>query len=216
MKKNRFNGQFFTFGNRKLPNNTAIFNLEPSTFCSSRKLGYCQLDNMPSDLLDRKYYSGLCYALKAERLYPGILAYRVRQSVFFENCTSTSFVNQLISDAGTNIDYIKYLRLNESGDIGNVNNFFKLIDISNKLYRYGIVTYLYTARKDIYNIVKKYDFRNLVVNGSGFMADNQFQIISANKLKEIKQKNTLVCKGNCRLCHLCTIKTNRIIYNIIH
>ena len=173
----------FSFGNIKLPKTTMIFNITPANLCPSEAKGLCQLSN-----------SGQCYAKKAERIYPQVLPYRMRQHIFWKNCTPESFVAQLIKDKGRR--NIKHLRLNEAGDFRHQQDLNKAIKIAALLKAEGITTYCYTARKDL-DFKKRND---LIVNGSGFMIDNNFIVVPRGK--------KATCVSNCNICHRC-MKANK-------
>lgn len=95
--------KLFSFGNRKLPKHTAIFNMSPAKQCEADKLGMCQLVN-----------SKRCYAMKAERMWPKVLPFRKRQKRYWKDCTPENFVKRLLKERGRK--KIKYLRFNEAGD----------------------------------------------------------------------------------------------------
>ena len=63
--------------------------------------------------------------------------------------------------------------------------------------------YGYTARSDL-------DFsgfpKNTVVNGSGFMLDNNFSIVN-----EFTAATRFHCPGDCRICNLCKENSHKLI-----
>lgn len=168
----------FSFGNTKLPKTTMIFNITPASLCPSEAKGLCQLEQ-----------SGKCYAKKAERIYPQVLPYRMRQYKFWKTCTAESFVAQLIKDKGRR--NVTHLRLNEAGDFRHQRDLNKAMKIADLLKTEGITMYCYTARKDL-NFTKR---NNLIVNGSGFMVDNNFTVVSRGK--------KATCISDCNICNKC-------------
>ncbi len=189
----------FSFGNTKLPKTTAIFNITPARDCPSQKLGLCQLKDAKK-----------CYALKAERMYKQVIPFRERQKLFWENCTIDEFVNELNKCKKK----VTHLRLNESGDFRNQDDVEKANKIAEKLRVIGIVTYCYTARKDL-------DFSKattLVVNGSGFMVDNNFSVgyTEDELLEYVGTSKMFVCVQNCSICRICTKKGNKFIKIRLH
>ena len=186
--------KMFSFGNRKLPRHTAIFNMTPAETCPADKLGMCQLAN-----------SFTCYAKKAERMYKGVLPYRKRQQRYWHDVTAENFVKRLLKEKKGR--KIKYLRLNESGDFKSQECVDKAIRIAKLLEEYGITCYMYTARKDL-------DYSNrgpLVINGSNFMVDNCF--------KTVYTKGPLpspYCIADCRKCSMCTKKLSKTILAAHH
>ena len=66
------NGFYYTIGNKKIGNDTLIFNMGSATDCPSKKLGLCR-------------HCDKCYALKAERQYPQVRPFRDRQADYWLN-----------------------------------------------------------------------------------------------------------------------------------
>jgi hypothetical protein len=193
--------RLFSFGNTKLPKNIAIFNMSPASLCISNQLGLCQLNNPKK-----------CYALKAERMYKQVLPYRMRQMEFWKKSTPDEFVAVLLKESGKR--GIKFLRFNEAGDFADQADISKANEIAIRLAVTNIGTYCYTARKDL-------DFSNatgLVVNGSGFIVDNNFMVgyNNAELDKCIGPKNSFVCVQDCSICHLCTKKRKNVIMVRLH
>lgn len=178
------------FGNHKLPNTTAIFNLGSAVNCPSRKLGLCK-------------HHKICYALKAERQYPAVLPYRLRQAEYWLNITAEQFTTDFLDAIKNKKIKITALRINEAGDFYSQECVDKLIKISDILNREGIKVYCYTARRDL-------DFSNpntLHVMGSGFKVSGTFNVIKS--IKEHDPKNKLCC-GDCKICDLCQHYTGTI------
>lgn len=178
----------FSFGNRKLPKHMAIFNISSATDCESNKKGLCQLIN-----------TNKCYALKAEKMYKQVIPYRNRQNKFWKKCTAEEFVEIFLKTKKNK--NIKYLRINEAGDFITQKCVDKADKIAKLLSKYNIKVCCYTARKDL-NFSKKV---HLVVNGSGFMVDNEFRITyDKNNLNADRKNKIAVCIGDCNKCTLCT------------
>ena len=91
---------------------------------------------------------------------------------------------------------LKYLRWNESGDMKSLNHFLFIDRVSEILHRHiGTVSVVYTKRKDLWEEFK--DIRRskaLIVNGSGFMADNNFDAVT-----EFSDEGNH-CPSNCAKC----------------
>jgi hypothetical protein len=178
--------QLFSFGNLKQEGTTAIFNFCSSQECPSEKLGLCQ-------------HPARCYAKKAERLFPSVIKHRNFQSKFWQMCTPELFVYEL-----RKFDFNK-LRFSESGDFAIQSDVEKASLIAILL---DVPVWTYTARRDL-------DFSNLpenfTVNGSGFMLDNQFNVVT-----DPTAHPGLICKNNCRICNYCHTKAGQIINVKIH
>ena len=168
-------------GNKKIGNDTIIFNMCAATDCPSRKLGLCQLKN-PDD----------CYALQPERQYPRVLAYRRRQSVCWY---MTGFSYEL--SITSSLHNIKFVRYNESGDFETQHDVEKLKDLA-KFYSW-LQFYGYTARKDL-------SFKNLPTNlsicGSGWRRGNMNNYLVVDKY-DPDYKGGYKCNKDCRACDLC-------------
>lgn len=181
----------FSLGNLKIPATTAIFNLGPATDCPSKKLGFCQLANTTR-----------CYALKAERLYPQVIPYRKRQHKYWIESSAKEFTLNLLQLK--KYKKITHLRFNEACDFFEQSCVDKAEKIAVELLNYDIITYCYTARKDL-NFSK---CTALTVNGSGFMVHNNFLVSS--------KKGVYNCKMNCRNCSLCIKQYGITIHVTIH
>ena len=185
-----------SFGNSKVGNDTAIFNMNPAFSCPSEKLNLCE-------------HAKYCYAKKAERIYPQTLPYRERQETYWDSIDVKTFVEEFTTAIKKKKTTIKYLRFSESGDFKSQADVDKLSAIAEEL-KDIVVVYTYTARKDLdYTNISE----NLVVNGSGFMVSNNFYII--NK-KGDETAKSLVCNGSCIECRLCKMAKGRNIAVIKH
>lgn len=189
-----------SFGNRKLPKTTAIFNMTSATDCPSRDLGLCQLD-CPSK----------CYALKAEKQYrKTVLPYRNRQADIWRNCTANQWVMSYTIARGRK--KVSAIRFNESGDLTSKKCLAKLVKIAKLLP--GLPIYFYSARKDIFTDKALSTLPdNITVNGSGYMAHNEFRVVSADTLKAYAGPK---CCGDCTKCKLCETRQNKTIYAEMH
>lgn len=192
-------GNIYKVGNKKLGNDTIIFNMHPATNCISKKLGLCQLKN-PNH----------CYAWMDEKQYKKVLAYRQRQHKVWKGDNIEKIVKDFIHIKQVR-PRIKYIRFNESGDITNLTDIQDLNYIAKQLKPYGITVYTYTSRYDMFkhNNITLVD--NLVINGSGFMVHNEFRVVDKSIL-ERDITNGLICRGACIDCVYCKTKLNKIIY----
>jgi len=183
-------------GNHKVGRDTLILNITSARDCVSAKLGLCQLCD-----------SSKCYALKAERMYPSVLPYRQAQTEQWDSLSAQQLAAGLLAKArAKRSNPIKYVRLQESGDFRTQADVDKAEAMARLLNAEGITTYTYTARRDL-------DFSQcvaLVVNGSGFMASNEFKAVASYSPKAIK------CKGACLNCQLCKVSRNLTIEVEMH
>lgn len=144
----------YTRGNLKLGTDTLILNMGSGTSCPSKRLGLCEITNAGKK----------CYALKAERLYPGCLPFREAQKQQWENKSAKQIADQLLAVAHrARNKNIRFFRFSEAGDFEGRKDVVKMDKVAGILKKEGITTYGYAARKDL-NLTHK----NMVVNCSGF------------------------------------------------
>ena len=74
---------FLSFGNSKVGNDTAIFNMNAAFDCPSEKMGFCE-------------HAKKCYAKKAERIYPQSLPCRRKQEIYWDSIDSDAFVSEFL------------------------------------------------------------------------------------------------------------------------
>lgn len=192
-----------TFGNLKLPKTTMIMNITSATDCVSRKLGMCQLDKCGIG-------SNKCYALKAEKFRPNTLRHRRKQQEWWDQ------------DPGDMVESFGHLRskmrrkitavrVGESGDLRDKLDFYRVRDLAT--VNPDLTWYLYTARRDL--IEGAQVPKNLVINGSGWMADNAFVAVPKGSPRPVHKegiKKIAWCAGDCRKCNLCLKKGGVTIY----
>jgi hypothetical protein len=185
-------------GNMKLPNTTAIFNMETATSCSSKKLGICKASIQGAN----------CYALKAEKLYINVLPFRMRQAKLWKSITAEDFAFQFLMSNATKAKPFKMLRFNESGDFTNQASVDKAEKIARILKRSGIKTYCYTSRSDL----SFKNVRDLIITGSNFKKDgikNIFKIVK--DVKKDRPSGYGVCPMNCRICSRCSNSNTKTV-----
>ena len=181
----------YSRGNKKLSKDTLIINLSPSSLCVSSNMGLCEM-------------CGVCYALSSERRYVNTLIYRLYQLIRFEEMSVEEICNQWMRLKGVN-----FLRVNESGDIFNMDDVKKLLKISQILFeRMGVITYLYTHRRDMWDEIKSHQTPYFKVNRSG-VDYNPSPSISSN------HKN-LWCDGECNYCIWCKLELLTPVTSLYH
>lgn len=206
----------FKLGNKKIGTDTLIFNMGSATNCASKLAGLCDID---------------CYAMKAERQYKAVLPYRTRQEKAWLNNDSFEIAEQITSFLAKKRNVVKYVRVNEAGDLHSEKCLYKLIELANMLPE--LKFYTYTHRSDIItdNTAKELP-KNLVINTSDFKRKglNQFKAVKVSfkvkshqkQAKEIRKdiqetfNTNIVCMGDCSTCNLCKINHKKDIYVPIH
>ena len=207
MKKGNFE---YSIGNKKIGKNTLIFNMGSATHCPSKKAGLCSIN---------------CYAMKSERLYHETLSYRDRQEQYWLENDAFQIaedISQVVSSKNSNKRVktkLKYVRLNESGDLHSAECLTKLIRIAEMIP--SVIFYTYTHRKDLIksNTWKRLP-KNLVINTSNFKRKNLNEFYADLEVKlprkkgennyllvrsELKAKHGKACIGDCSKCTLCKI-----------
>ena len=188
------------FGNHKLGDDTAVFNMSTAKECPSKKLGLCPLYNGTTKI---KYKNGnglMCYAEKAEQLYPThVPAYRRAQQAYWQDTPAERILQDIAKRVESRWKPTRYFRYNESGDFHDQSDIGKLSYIAEGLGTLNITTYGYSARSDL-------DFSNakFLVKGSGNTKGNNgaCTVVETN---ERPPEGYLVCPGDCRKCNLCKI-----------
>ena len=181
------------FGNHKLGDDTAIFNMGAAIDCPSRHLGLCRTINQGVK----------CYAEKAEIQYKDpVINARRSQELEWKSKTGPELLEQFsrrVSSSSRRTS-TRYLRFNESGDFYEQSDIAKLSYISDGLREQEITTYGYTARSDL-----DFSRASFLCKGSGF--SNEF----LNGRTEVILKGQPVpegyieCPGSCKRCNLCKI-----------
>ena len=190
-----------SFGNKKLPKDTAIFNMGSGIDCPSKKLGLCKVINAGVN----------CYAISAERMYPSVLPYRRRQEVYWKSVTAEQFVEDFMTRIARKRTQIKRLRVNESGDLWDQESYNKIVKIANILWeKHHIRTYMYTAREDLN--LKNHGALN--VQGSGFKVVNNYKAIA--DIPFPLRADERECKCDCKVCNLCVVAKDKTIYVPFH
>ena len=176
------------FGNNKLSKRIAITNITSATNCPSDHLGLCPIAHE-------------CYAKRPENFRPAVLPSREEATVLWDGVTAEEFVESLLGlstfkvGARKGTSKIDYLRFSEAGDIRTLDDLMKMERIAELLKEYGVDTYTYTHRTDLYAQWYQGDFElnNLVVNGSGFMWHNEFRVVT----DETRDPALFLCPGKC-------------------
>lgn len=189
----------FTQGNLKLPPTTYIINLGTAGLCPGRALGTCRC-------------CSICYAKNAEtRHKTGVINTRLLQTLRWRKLSAEQIAKQLldVSDRASK-NKMKYLRINESGDVFDQSDIKKMSDIADILAKHGVGTYTYSSRYDLDWSGKS---KNLIVNSSSseWLCDNQFIAVD-----DFTDDMEYRCSGECDECDYCKEAEGRTIYVKVH
>lgn len=196
----------FICGNAKLPKTTMIINLGTWFNCPGRKEGFCELCEK-------------CYDKSPEVRFKERIKDRLEHEIFFRAHTAEELIRIIL----VNIDFwnnhhrtkIKNIRWSEVGDLRNQEDLDKVIDISNEIFRRrNIKSYIYTHNQSLDFWSKERP--GLVINGSGFMVDNEYRVVEKGKreeeyntLEDISNKRDCIC--DCTKCGYCLEKNGFIL-----
>lgn len=142
-------GDYISFGNAKLDDSIAIFNMGPAHDCPNLGTDYCQVAEDE------------CYAVKTEQRYPNVTAYRRRQEFLWGALDARTFAKAFKMVCDRKQHDVEVLRINESGDIRHSGDVTRLRRIADML---SIPVYLYTAS----SFVDFTDVEEFTVNASNF------------------------------------------------
>jgi hypothetical protein len=186
------------WGNRKIGQDTLIFNMSSATDCPSLKLGLC---NISTNNIAK------CYALKAEKLYgQKIIDYRRSQAAEWKSKTGDTLLADFIRKIRGRKTETRFLRYNEAGDFNDQSDIEKLSYISRGLREIEVITYGYTARSDL-------DFtgKNFLCKGSGFINPVLNGSTIVIQKDQPVPEDYIECPGtknSCANCNLCKCNFN--------
>lgn len=179
---------YITFGNKKLPKTTAIYNIGCWFLCPGRLNGFCEL-------------SEVCYG-KCREVMGSVINSRLNNYYYWKNNnaeTIAEFICYSIKLETLKGNEVNLLRFNEVGEIENQEDLEKMIKISNIVYwKTGIKSYTYTHNRNLNFDINR---PNLTICGSGFMIDNRFTVVKPEDYREyVDTHNCVECPQKCELC----------------
>lgn len=186
-----------TFGNKKVPKTTAIMNTTSWFLCPGRLQGFCELHEV-------------CYD-KCREVMGSVNKSRLNHDLWWRsNDADTISQFCIYSIKAESLKHpetpINLVRFQEVGDFRNQEDLIKMRDVSNNIYdALGINSYTYSHNRNLdYSI----DRPHLTINGSGFMIDNQFTVVSPSEYKRyVESHNCFQCPQKCEMCNsICSQK----------
>lgn len=179
-------------GNSKpIPPFVWISSMTSGEDCPSRKLDLCPIHEDCYVLAYERNPFMREQTLRARAVDEKAIDYLVEKGM------SEWFANELlVRNRRSRNHKLKFFRWNESGDLKSLEHFLFVDDVSNILWNsIGAVTVIYTKRKDLWEDFKKVrKSKGLIVNGSGFLADNNFDAVDEFS------KGKKHCISNCVKC----------------
>ena len=195
---------YITYGNKKLPKTTAIYNIGCWFLCPGRLEGYCELQEV-------------CYA-KCREVMGSVINSRLNNYYYWKNNNAETIAEFICYSIKLEIlkgNKVNLLRFNEVGELENQEDLEKMIKISNIVYwKTGIKSYVYTHNRNL-----NYDINrpNLTICGSGFMIDNCFTVVKPEDYREyVDTHNCVECPQNCGDCgSICSKKLGVEIVEVL-
>lgn len=194
--------QRISFGNYKIPETTAITNMNSWFNCPGRTEDFCDICQ-------------ICYDKFREVMSWKVCSSRLNNEIWFRTHDvgdiTYSIAGKILTYNRRNLKNNKRITLhrwNEVGELRNQKDLNKVNNISNLLYMVtGVKSYIYTHNK---NLNFDIDRPHLTINGSNFMVDNEFKCIKPELYDEyVKTHDCYECLGDCELCNtICSEKNN--------
>jgi len=178
-------------GNKKLPSSTAIFNLPAGRTCPN------------STAQCRKF----CYARKAERIYPAVLPFRMRNWDLTKQETFVALVSSELSRARK----ITTVRVHESGDFYSKDYFDKWVLIAKA--NPDLIFYAYTKVVTLGTIARPANLI-LILSDDKELQQKEWDhfdgVATVTPKNQIPNKNFFLCPGSCKTCDYCyTLKVGK-------
>lgn len=191
-----------SFGNAKLPKTTMIVNLGTWFNCPGRKEGFCEICKV-------------CYDKHPEVMYKDRTIGRLEQEIYWRACSAEEFAKALINQIeirnnSTRLYKVRQIRWSEVGELRNQEDLEKLIKVTNIIGELtGLQSYIYTHNKSL-NFPSKEERPFLTINGSNFMIDNEYRVVSKNTRHLIEEPH-FDCDCDCTVCNACAHANKLII-----
>lgn len=132
---------YITYGNTKIHDNTAIFNMNSATDCPNADTD----ENNQSDTGSCQVPFESCYAHKAEYIYDDVLPYRRRQEYLWDSLSAEEWAGAFKEIVSRKRNPVDYIRFSEAGDFRHEGDIRKVDRIAQYLATDGIDVYTYSA-----------------------------------------------------------------------
>lgn len=200
-------GDYLSFGNTKISDSVAIFNMNSATDCPNAETENCQV---PYEQ---------CYAHKAEKMYKQTLPYRRRQEYLWDCLDADTFAEAFLMVIGRKRKRVDTIRLSEAGDFRHNGDIYKAERIAELVEPEGISVYTYSASNYL-----DWDFaETLTVNQSNNFSEYGDRLYTAVPTAEDIPEDAVQCiyeksDGNikCGDCRMCIDKKAPDVYITLH
>lgn len=193
---------YLSFGNTKLGDNIAIFNIGAANDCVNLGTERCQVT------------ADTCYAKKAEDQYGStVLPYRRRQEFLWDCMPPELFAEAFFCLVARKRKKVDTLRFNESGDFRVPGDVVRANRVAEILENFGITVYTYTAS----SFLDWSEAEHITVNASNpdvNAADQNYKVVES---EADVPENGFICPGECGPCRACMHPGGEgDIYEILH
>lgn len=186
-------GDHITYGNKKIADNVAIYNMNAAHDCPNLGTEFCQVD------------ADECYAVRSENNFPGPLPYRRKQEIIWDHLDAVTWAEAFRRHYQRKRTDIDVLRLNESGDFRYRQDLFKADEIARRIadlvdvYTYSASSWLDWDEVEYFVVNQS--------NGSWDYGARRFEVVDS--VDEIPdgglrcphdQSGGQIHCGECRLC----------------
>jgi hypothetical protein len=187
-------GDYLSFGNSKIADSVAIFNMNSATDCPNAKTENCQVPW--SD----------CYAHKAENMYNNTLPYRRRQEYLWDCLDAETWAKAFLAAVSRKRKPVNAVRFSEAGDFRHTGDIIKVDRIAEIMSEKDITVYTYSAS----NYLDWSEAEHFTVNQSNDFEDFGDRLYTAVPEKSDIPEDGVQCPyeatdgdikcGDCRLC----------------
>ena len=177
--------------NKPIDKDIWIINISSAYYCTNKTCNYHRLNKC------------ICYALLNELQFNNTIVRAVKDSYSFNYLVKNNMweflANKIINhNEKAKKHHIKHLRINERGELSNIEQLVFINELANILYnQIGVSTTIYTHREDLYKAFKANykQSKGLIIIGSEFEGDIKFS--ASNTLNPNYNYN---CYSNCLEC----------------
>lgn len=180
---------YISFGNSKISDSVAIFNMNSATDCPNAETDNCQVPFSE------------CYAHKSENIYPNTLDYRRRQEYLWDCLDANTWAKafkELVSRKRKEVTAVRFSEAGDfrhRGDIIKVDRIAELIDLD--VYTYSASDYLDWSEAQNFNVMQSNDRRDY--GNNLYTAVPEKEDIPEDAVQCAYEGAGIKC-GDCRMC----------------
>lgn len=178
---------YVSFGNKKLPKTTLIWNLPRKITCPGK-----------TDFCDK-----FCYATKAERLYPSVLPSRTQN---LKDSVQDNFEFRITGVLWKNNNKFDTVRIHESGDFYNqkyLDKWFLIASVNKSKIFYAYTRSFeldFSQKPDNFVLIASFDITTSEKDKALYQEKKQY---FDNTFSIVDKKEIATCIQDCTLCNKC-------------